>query len=283
MGSVRSVSNGYGGIEERYEYDAFGMPYRGDLTGGMNLGYTGKPYDTTTGLYNYGYRDYSPALARFTTVDPIRDGANWFAYVNNDPVNWIDPDGEIPVLVGAAVGFVFSSASEIGGRMANGQSFSEAVSNTIRDSVSVMNIITSTAIGALTSGASSLFTNGMTQAGKVAVTNIAVNTVGGAADAALKDRLGRSVTGQSQDFEATIIATGIGAASAFVFSGITEAAIASNTTRISQVANLYIGTEKNVQINPPAWNGTAGIIGENVIPTVVDIMTGRTTQGEKNH
>jgi RHS repeat-associated protein len=93
MGSVRSVSNGYGSIEERYEYDAFGEPYRGDLTGGMNLAYTGKPYDTATGLYNYGYRDYSPALARFTTADPVRDGTNWFAYVNNDPVNWIDPWG----------------------------------------------------------------------------------------------------------------------------------------------------------------------------------------------
>jgi RHS repeat-associated protein len=56
----------------------------------MNLGYTGKPYDTTTGLYNYGYRDYKPEAARFTTVDPVRDGANWFAYVNNDPVNYVD-------------------------------------------------------------------------------------------------------------------------------------------------------------------------------------------------
>ena len=43
-----------------------------------------------TGLYNYGYRDYSPHTVRFTTVDPIRDGANWFAYVNNDPVNYVD-------------------------------------------------------------------------------------------------------------------------------------------------------------------------------------------------
>ncbi|MDR2409196.1 MAG: hypothetical protein LBE13_13930 [Bacteroidales bacterium] len=43
-----------------------------------------------TGLYNYSYRDYKPEAARFTTVDPVRDGANWFAYVNNDPVNWID-------------------------------------------------------------------------------------------------------------------------------------------------------------------------------------------------
>jgi RHS repeat-associated protein len=80
-------------IEDRYEYDAFGTPYQGDFSGGMNLGYTGKPYDPATGLYNYGFRDYAPQVARFTTVDPIRDGNNWFAYVNNDPVNWVDPWG----------------------------------------------------------------------------------------------------------------------------------------------------------------------------------------------
>jgi RHS repeat-associated protein len=93
MGSIRSTTNEYGVLEDRYEYDAFGKPYKGDLTSGMNLGYTGKPYDTATGLYNYGYRDYQPEAARFTTVDPVRDGANWFAYVNNDPVNWVDPWG----------------------------------------------------------------------------------------------------------------------------------------------------------------------------------------------
>jgi RHS repeat-associated protein len=90
MGSVRGISNDYGLLEDRYEYDAFGKPYKGELNSGMNLGYTSKPYDTATGLYNYGYRDYQPETARFTTVDPIRDGANWFAYVNNDPVNWVD-------------------------------------------------------------------------------------------------------------------------------------------------------------------------------------------------
>jgi RHS repeat-associated protein len=73
LGSVRTVTGTCGQIEERYEYDAFG-----------------KPYDTATGLYNYGYRDYQPEAARFTTVDPIRDGTNWFVYVNNDPVNWVD-------------------------------------------------------------------------------------------------------------------------------------------------------------------------------------------------
>jgi hypothetical protein len=58
LGSVRSATSDGGVLEERYEYDAFGTPYQGDLSGGMNLGYTGKPYDTATGLYNYGFRDY---------------------------------------------------------------------------------------------------------------------------------------------------------------------------------------------------------------------------------
>ncbi|MDR1148291.1 MAG: RHS repeat-associated core domain-containing protein [Spirochaetaceae bacterium] len=93
LGSVRGVSNEWGQLEERYKYDAFGKPYNGDFSNGVNFGYTGKPYDTVTGLYNYGYRDYQPETARFTTVDPVRDGTNWFAYVNNDPVNYTDPLG----------------------------------------------------------------------------------------------------------------------------------------------------------------------------------------------
>ena len=42
---------------------------------------------------DYGFRDYSPVHARFITEDPIRDGENWFAYVGNNPVNWVDPWG----------------------------------------------------------------------------------------------------------------------------------------------------------------------------------------------
>ena len=76
--------------ESYYDYDIFGSPITGNYTTGADYGYLGKPYDKITGLYNYGYRDYSPQTVRFTTVDPIRDGSNWFAYVNNDPVNYID-------------------------------------------------------------------------------------------------------------------------------------------------------------------------------------------------
>ena len=37
-----------------------------------------------------------PNSARFTTIDLIRDGSNWFSYVVNDPINYIDPFGLTP-------------------------------------------------------------------------------------------------------------------------------------------------------------------------------------------
>ena len=75
-------------------YDIFGSPYQ--KTGSfladdsLDFGYLGKPYNADTELYDYGFRDYSPEIARFTTVDPIRDGRNWYSYVVNDPVNYVD-------------------------------------------------------------------------------------------------------------------------------------------------------------------------------------------------
>ena len=93
LGSVKFIT-GQGGQElKRIEYDVFGGIYKGNSPYGLETGYTGKPYDAVTGLSDYGFRDYSPTHARFITEDPIRDGENWFAYVGNNPVNWIDPNG----------------------------------------------------------------------------------------------------------------------------------------------------------------------------------------------
>jgi RHS repeat-associated protein len=276
IGSVKTATNGYGALEGRYA---------GELAGGMDLGYTGKGYDVTTGLYDYGYRDYKPEAARFTTIDPVRDGVNWYTYVSNDPVNWVDPDGFFPVniLVGAGIGFVFSTASELGSRIASGQSFTTAISDIIHDPVAIANIATSTVMGVLTSGASSFLTNGVTQAGKIATTNIIVNTVGGAVDAAAKNVIDNAITGKPQSVSEIAAATVVGAASAFVFSGLTQEVIAVNTTRASQNVNVMYGTGTNVQFNPLNWAGAAGIIGENVIPTAIGIVYDAITKEGKNH
>jgi len=55
-------------------------------------------------LYDYGFRDYAPRVARFTTVDPIKDGRNWYAYVGADPVNLVDPLGLASADDGEATG-----------------------------------------------------------------------------------------------------------------------------------------------------------------------------------
>ncbi|GAB1483435.1 hypothetical protein MASR2M78_22510 [Treponema sp.] len=50
LGSIRSLSDERGNLEDRYEYDAFGKPYSGDFDQGQPYGYTGKPYGPATGL-----------------------------------------------------------------------------------------------------------------------------------------------------------------------------------------------------------------------------------------
>jgi RHS repeat-associated protein len=103
-----------------YHYDAFGTLYgehpaagapqptvpevaRPAVERGTRYLYTGKRLDPETGHYDYGLRDYASRLARFTTVDPVKDGRNWYAYVGNDPVNFVDPLGlEITVGDGLA-------------------------------------------------------------------------------------------------------------------------------------------------------------------------------------
>ena len=88
-GTVQASFTVSGQLEDSYGYDVFGSPLEASIETDRR-GYVGKPFDPLTGLYNYGYRDYRPELGRFTTVDPIRDGMNWYVYTGNDPVNYVD-------------------------------------------------------------------------------------------------------------------------------------------------------------------------------------------------
>jgi len=94
LGSVASLSNSTGGIVETYSYDVFGKPDTISTVGNRFM-FTGREYDSETGLYYYRARYYSPQTGRFLQADPIgyHDTFNLYTYVNNNPVNWLDPYG----------------------------------------------------------------------------------------------------------------------------------------------------------------------------------------------
>src|SRR3989339_239306 len=65
-----------------------------------NYRYTGQELDPSSGLYYYGQRYYQPEVGRFTQPDPVLknlndpQALNEYGYVQNNPVKYVDPEGE---------------------------------------------------------------------------------------------------------------------------------------------------------------------------------------------
>ena len=102
-------------------------PYGQKLTNsvaadGNKVGYAGKPFDNNTGLSYMGARYYDPMLGRFTGIDPKEvdpndlHSFNRYAYANNNPYKFVDPDGRSPLLVLLPVlGWMGGGAATAGG------------------------------------------------------------------------------------------------------------------------------------------------------------------------
>jgi len=214
-------------------------------------------------------------------ANPNREGfsqiesLNWYSYVANNPVKFTDPTGEaINFGIGALVGFITSSAIEIGQRMGSGQGFMEAVGNTFTDPTSLAIIGTSTLIGAATSGVSGLAvkaaTAGATSVAEAAIKTVAINTISGAADAAMKDVAGRAITGQPQNLAETAGVALQGAGNALLTSGITQAVISNSSMTSTTTFSNNLGVEAGTTIVQPSWAGSVGVIGESVIPAAAE-------------
>ena len=132
--SIRLLTDAAGHVADTYLYDAFGVLIA--ATGGTANAYlyTGEQFDAETALYYLRARNYDSGTGRFTSTDPFPgfntdpSSLHRYLYAANDPVNRIDPSGEISfsvsgLLLGALIGFgVFTT----GGLIA-GNSFRDAI------------------------------------------------------------------------------------------------------------------------------------------------------------
>ena len=75
------------------DYGLWGEHQDGNTT---EHSFTGKKRDSGTGLSYFGARYYDPNIGRFISMDPIKDGRNWYIYCNNNPLKNIDPNGLSP-------------------------------------------------------------------------------------------------------------------------------------------------------------------------------------------
>jgi len=85
------------------------------------LWFTGKPQDPDTGLSYLGARYYSPQLGRFMGIDPkaVDPGDphsfNRYAYANNNPYKFVDPDGRGPAAAALFVMVHMAAGAVLGG------------------------------------------------------------------------------------------------------------------------------------------------------------------------
>ena len=124
LGSVRAVVDGTTGqIYKAVDYSAYGyesevmVPQQGStpehtlaaatLPSGMTLrdSFTGQEDQTPdfgTSYTDFGARQYSPALRRWMTPDPMSEkyyGMSPYVFCADNPVNFVDPDGRFPEVI----------------------------------------------------------------------------------------------------------------------------------------------------------------------------------------
>ena len=114
QGDVLQIRNVNNTVVANYEYDAWGkvvsIKYANgnDINVSNHIGvinpirYRGYYYDSETGFYYLKSRYYDPAIGRFISADYLllvgssSSSLNLFAYCGNNPIMFIDPEGNCP-------------------------------------------------------------------------------------------------------------------------------------------------------------------------------------------
>ncbi|WP_190322036.1 RHS repeat domain-containing protein [Candidatus Enterovibrio escicola] len=116
LGTPVAATDEGGHVLWREHYSPFGEKLDdSQASQSSNVGYTGHQFDSDTGLVYMQARYYDPVIGRFYSNDPISavehfntpngiHGFNRYAYANNNPYKYIDPDGKSSHLLGVWIG-----------------------------------------------------------------------------------------------------------------------------------------------------------------------------------
>ncbi|MBU0705986.1 hypothetical protein KJ657_02540 [Patescibacteria group bacterium] len=131
LGSVDVVLDEQGNVVERRDYLPYGQKrYVHEELNAPDTaqGFTGKELDDEMGLHYYGARYYDAEIGRFITPDPLLlridqmseeqrneflsdpQNLNAYTYAKNNPVKYVDPDGEFAIFAALIVAAVFVSS-----------------------------------------------------------------------------------------------------------------------------------------------------------------------------
>jgi RHS repeat-associated protein len=95
LGSVRAVTDPSNNVVSSYAFAPYGQRVKLSGSEDYEIAYTGHYFHQTTGLSLTLFRAYDSDTGRWLSRDPIQEqgGINLYGYVENNPINWIDPLG----------------------------------------------------------------------------------------------------------------------------------------------------------------------------------------------
>ena len=239
LGSVRAVVDGSSGATYKVsDYSTFGEESQvvslqtSPVPVGITLrdGYTGQENQNLnfgTSYIDFGARQYSPALRRWMMPDPLSEkyyGTSPYTFCNNNPVNFVDPDGEHPVVVGAVIGGAISGTAAI----IKGKSFTEVIAATAGGAID----------GAIAGSGALVFNK---------ILKIGLGTIGGGVGDIVEQGLNVAFGNQDKiDLKSKAASAAVGTISSGA-SEFIESGLKSMTKSVTYSQSTYDAVEKDVK------------------------------------
>jgi RHS repeat-associated protein len=262
-----------GEVVQKMRHDAWGNVEEDTAPGWQPFGYAGGLHEPVTGTVRFGAREYDAKTGRWMQKDPIRfagGDSNLYAYVQNDPVNLIDPEGQTPIVAGAAI-----ANAIVGGILGGAANY--ASQRIMGNSISYGDVAIATVFGALGGAGLAAAEGAAAGAGSSLARSVAAGSLTGLFQyeaTELSHKRVPSLVGCAQ-------ATAFGAVSGFTSGGIGIRASLPNTYWHKGASSIYaprdvsIVNQNNQEVLWDAWirPGLAGaVIGQ--WPAIFSAETG---------